>query len=259
MSTSMSKVVLTQQMVLDKSKLSTMPEVRHLDLWGAGLTDVSIVAKLENIQVLAFAANSIASLKPFGSCAQLEELYLRKNRVANLKEIAHLRGLRKLHTLWLTDNPCAKVPFYREFVLHCCGSLKQLDSVEVTAEERAAAAKALTTRAIDEILGKAPAAREPASSSPQPSPASQTPSPRHGRSSSSGSAGNMIEELNASGKTVLLTTVQAQRAMLTAIVSLLPELTVDSLELLEREVHSRVERQRQNTNKLSQAERSGKQ
>ena len=72
--------------------------------------------------------------------------------MSNLRAVAALSGLRKLHTLWLMDNPCAKHPYYREFVLHCCLRLKHLDETEVTAEERASAAHRLSPRVLDEIL-----------------------------------------------------------------------------------------------------------
>lgn len=56
-----------------------------------------------------------------------------------------------------------------------------------------------------------------------------------------GQTGLDEDEVGSVG-TVVFTTVQAQRAMLTAIVSLLPELTMESLELLRHEVSDRIER-----------------
>ncbi|CAD2214153.1 Protein C21orf2 [Angomonas deanei] len=141
------------------------------------------------------------------------------------------------------DNPCAQHPFYREFVLHCCPQLKQLDGTAVTKEERIQAAKKLTTKVLDEILGKpttsaasptATPSREgsakPVKAKPTASPNPASPNPASPRSSSTGQ--------------VLYTTVQTQRAMLLAIVSLLPELTGESLEMLQKEVEERLEKQR---------------
>lgn len=243
--------VLTEALILEKTKVASLADVHHLNLWGEGLTDVSVISQLTQVSVLALAANQISTLKPFTDCANLEELYLRKNAVASLREVTALKDLKKLRTLWLLENPCARNPYYREFVLHCCQNLKQLDSVEVTADERAAAIRKLTPRVLDEILGRrlssspsgtSTARQTPSSAAPPqpPQPPKRTVSPYSELTSP-----HVLEERTMNGGTLLFTTVQAQRAMLTSIVSLLPELTVESLELLEREVHDRAERQRQ--------------
>lgn len=250
--------VLSEKLVLEKTKVKSLSDVQRLDMWGEELTDISLIAKLPRLEVLALAANNVSSLKALQGCEMLQELYLRKNKVANLREVTTLRALPTLSVLWLRDNPCTQHPYYREFVLHCCPGLRQLDGVEITAEERKAAAKRLTTKALDEILGRSASAD--AASSPRPkkstgagsSPAKATeatPSSTPGGASDSTAT---IEERNASGRTVLFTTVAAQRAMLLSIVSLLSELTVESLELLQREVQERVEKQKEKLTKYVQ-------
>lgn len=261
----MASPILTEKLIKEKTKAKSLSDVRQLDLWGEGLTEVSVVSQLTRVQVLALAVNQIDSLQPFAQCVMLEELYLRKNTVSNLREVAALRSLKGLHTLWLMDNPCAKHPLYREFVLHCCQGLKQLDKVEVTAEERAAAEKKLSRKALEEIMGSSKECssghdgagdHSPPSALPTSTPLSNVKAKNttasldsssaisHGGNGKAASSDSILEERSPRGRTVLFTTVQAQRAMLTSIVSLLPELTAESLELLEREVHNRVEHQR---------------
>ncbi|KAG5489216.1 hypothetical protein GH5_00080 [Leishmania sp. Ghana 2012 LV757] len=251
--------VLSEKLVLEKTKVQSLGDVLRLDMWGEGLTDISLVAKLPRLEVLALAANNVSSLKPLQGCRMLQELYLRKNKLANLREVTALRALPALSVLWLRDNPCAQHPYYREFVLHCCPGLRQLDGVEVTAEERKAAGKRMTTKALDEILGRDASAE--AVSSPRPKKTTGTGRIDSAKASdaapSSTPAGTpdgtaIIEERSPSGGTVLFTTVAAQRAMLLSIVSLLAELTVESLELLQREVHERIEKQKEKLNKYSQ-------
>lgn len=53
----------------------------HLNLWGAGLSDVGIVQQMPKLQVASLSVNKIASLQPFASCTSLRELYMRKNQV----------------------------------------------------------------------------------------------------------------------------------------------------------------------------------
>ena len=38
----------------------------------------------------------------------MQELYLRKNCIADLREIKYLLDLPQLKSLWLYDNPCAQ-------------------------------------------------------------------------------------------------------------------------------------------------------
>ncbi|EPY26567.1 Protein C21orf2 [Strigomonas culicis] len=271
---------LTMAMVLDKTKVDSADHVRHLNLWGEQLTDVSVVQQLKHLEVLALATNKISSLKPFAACEGLQELYLRKNAVASLLEVTSLTGLKKLGTLWLMDNPCAKHPYYRDFVLHCCPYLKQLDNAPVTPEERAEAARRLSPKVLDGILGRTPAPpatppKSPATPLVQPralsgsaapsaqnSPPTSNGPPRARKSSSaqptappraaaSPSAGSTPVDSDGVGlaadspAAVLVTTVPAQRAMLLSIVSLLPELTAESLEMLRKEVQEQLERQRE--------------
>ena len=59
----------------------------------------------------------------------LEELYIRKNDIANLAEIYYLRKLPRLRVLWLADNPCAVGDRYRMTVLKTLPNLQRLDNV----------------------------------------------------------------------------------------------------------------------------------
>lgn len=81
--------------------------------------DLSILRELTNVEVLALSLNKINSLRAFGLCPKLRELYLRKNEIADLKEIEFLRGLPDLTVLWLSENPLANHPQYRTFVVRC--------------------------------------------------------------------------------------------------------------------------------------------
>lgn len=245
--------VLTEKIVLEKTKVAKLEDVQRLDLWGEGLTDISLVTKLPKLEVLSLAANHISSLKPLRKCVSLQELYLRKNKVSRLREVTMLSGMPKLTVLWMVDNPCTQHAHYRDFVLHCCQGLRQLDSVEITAEERKASAKRLTSKVLDEILERKPA--------PSPSPVGEKKSNSSGTSPQESANASVYsarertataEEASANGRPVLFTTVAAQRAMLLSIVSLLPELTVESLELLQREVQERMEKQKEKVTKLSQ-------
>ncbi|XP_037898796.1 protein tilB homolog [Glossina fuscipes] len=81
--------------------------------------------------------NKITTLQPFEDCQKLQELYLRKNNIQDLNEIAYLQNLPNLKYLWLEENPCCDHAGanYRAIVLKALPNLKKLDNVEVTPEE----------------------------------------------------------------------------------------------------------------------------
>ena len=128
--------MLSENLALQKTKADKLSSIKNLNLWGAELSDVSLVAQMANLEVLALYVNHVTTLRDIAECKNLRELYLRRNDVASLGEVYYLTKLPNLTTLWLSDNPCSKDPNYRMFTVRCCPSLRQLDSIEVSAQER---------------------------------------------------------------------------------------------------------------------------
>ncbi len=81
----------------------------------------------------------------------IQELYLRKNCINDLKEIRYLTKLPTLKVLWLHDNPCAMVDNYREIVIHHLPNLVKLDNNIITAEEKNEAQKSQFDLMVDNI------------------------------------------------------------------------------------------------------------
>ena len=123
---------LTEELVLQRSKCDHLSQVKSLNLWGNDLCDISVVRHMSNLEVLSLSVNRVETLQNFANCGRLVELYLRKNNITDLSEVQFLRGLGSLRVLWLSDNPCAKVPGYREYVLSVLPQLSKLDSMDVT-------------------------------------------------------------------------------------------------------------------------------
>lgn len=99
------------------------------------MTDVSIVRRLPNVEVIAFSVNNINTLEPFAACKNLQELYLRQNKIKDINELVYLMDLPYLRSLWLAENPCAEFPNYRMTVLKALPNLEILDNIKVTPEE----------------------------------------------------------------------------------------------------------------------------
>jgi hypothetical protein len=62
-------------------------QVANVNCWGANISDVSVLVKLPNIEVLSLSVNSINSLQHFSTCSKLRELYLRKNEIEDLTQV----------------------------------------------------------------------------------------------------------------------------------------------------------------------------
>jgi len=133
-------VQLTEDMIVARTRVSNMASVKKLNCWGADLTDISIVRKLEGVEMLSLSLNSLSSLSDFQHCRNLQELFVRKNKINSLAELVWLRDLPKLRHLWLAENPCAEGnPRYRQTVIHNLPQLEKLDNIIISSEERAEA------------------------------------------------------------------------------------------------------------------------
>lgn len=146
--------ILTIQQVLDKSKCQQPEDVLRVNLWAQGIEDVSCIASFTNLRIITLTGNKISSLAPFASCPKLQELYLRKNRVADFSEIQRLNGLKELRVLWISENPIATSPNYRTDVIKVLPQLYKLDEQNVTAEERMEALGTKDGMAVQELLAK---------------------------------------------------------------------------------------------------------
>ncbi|KAG8197121.1 hypothetical protein JTE90_011284 [Oedothorax gibbosus] len=132
---------LTEHTVLARTRAQDLKSVRKLNAWGSELTDVSIVQKLPNVEVLSLSVNSISTLEDFAYCNNLQELYIRKNSISELGEIRHLKDLPNLRNLWLADNPCAESDDYRLTVIRALPQLQKLDNMPIRPDEIESAKK----------------------------------------------------------------------------------------------------------------------
>lgn len=125
-----------------RTKCNRMDLIKNLNLWGNDLEDISVLQYMPNLEVLSLSVNAVTSLSDLRYCSKLSELYLRKNDIRDLAEVHNLRHLRQMRVLWLSDNPVATLPHYRQYVLHHVPGLTKLDSLDVTDEERRQAVEA---------------------------------------------------------------------------------------------------------------------
>ena len=53
-------VRLTEKLVLEKTKCSSLYGVRNVNLWGCSLTDVDVVARMPNLESLSLSVKKLA-------------------------------------------------------------------------------------------------------------------------------------------------------------------------------------------------------
>ncbi|EEY57509.1 uncharacterized protein PITG_00061 [Phytophthora infestans T30-4] len=84
-----------------------MKELRSLDISHNAVESLQEVATLSNLLVLKCSSNQIADLSWIAGLNQLEELWIRDNRVESA-QVAHLQQLSALQTLVIHPNPCTE-------------------------------------------------------------------------------------------------------------------------------------------------------
>lgn len=131
--------VLTQNLVLQKSKIDDIRRVQKLNVCASQIQDIGVLRYAANLEVLSMSLNEISELGALSNCHRLTEVYLRKNHVRDINQILHLSRLPCLEVLNLSDNPISRDPNYRRFVVAAIPSLERLDDRDITDEERDAA------------------------------------------------------------------------------------------------------------------------
>jgi Leucine-rich repeat (LRR) protein len=198
-----------EHMVYQKTRTQSLADVRALNMWGFELDNISIVSGMTNAETLAFPVNQISTLLPFASCKNLRNMLLRGNQISDFKELDHLRDLHQLTTLSLSDNPVAQDPEYRDIVLQKLPQLKKLDDIECD----------VNTRVPQREIATAVSARNRRESLPPKARAVPQSVPRQ------------VDRIKPKQT--------ADAHMLSAILSLIPELSRDSLEVVLQAVQAR--------------------
>ena len=130
---------LTLNLVMQKARVDRPNLVRKLNVSGSQVDDIGIIEQLTALEVVSLAANDISDLGPLSPCESLTEVFLRKNDIVDLFQVLHLRGLSRLRSVTLNDNPISTHECYRKYVIAALPQVEKLDDVPISAEERAAA------------------------------------------------------------------------------------------------------------------------
>jgi hypothetical protein len=126
---------LTKELLLTKTKVNSLTEIKVISFFGCDLENIDIISKLNNLEICTLSGNKISSLKPFSYCKKLKELYIRRNNITNIKEILYLKQCKNLKILWIDDNPFITKNNYRNYIINQLPFLQKLDNKTIIINE----------------------------------------------------------------------------------------------------------------------------
>ncbi|PHT54430.1 hypothetical protein CQW23_08892 [Capsicum baccatum] len=95
-----------------------------------GIAKMEGLSTLVNLRVLDVSANKLTEINDIENLTKLEDLWLNDNNIASLEGLAKaIAGAReKLTTIYLERNPCAQSPNYTSTLRHIFPNIEQIDS-----------------------------------------------------------------------------------------------------------------------------------
>ena len=106
-------------MIISKHKLKSndVSQLKNVNLCLFEIDNLAVLRELPNLEIVSLSHNKVSTLKDLAYCGKLQEIYIRKNNICDLQEVAHLARLPNLRVLWLSHNPCADHPYYRPYIV----------------------------------------------------------------------------------------------------------------------------------------------
>lgn len=82
---------------MDEKQLSRRSQIKVLSCYGLGISDLSSIADLVNLEELGLGKNKLTSLWTMGSYPRLKRLYVYENQLTSLRGVERLAQLEELH------------------------------------------------------------------------------------------------------------------------------------------------------------------
>ena len=125
--------MLTKEIILSKNPNHFgISSIKKLNICSNDISDISILSKMINLEILSLSSNKISSLYPLSKCKNLREINLQNNNVFSYDELYFLKNLNKLKILRLQGNPISYNDKYVEKILEILPNLHYLDNRNVT-------------------------------------------------------------------------------------------------------------------------------
>uniref|UniRef100_A0A669Q5Z3 Centriolin n=1 Tax=Phasianus colchicus TaxID=9054 RepID=A0A669Q5Z3_PHACC len=134
-------------------KLDKLLKLRELNLSYNKISKIEGMEHLHNLQKMNLAGNEIEHIPVWvgKKLRSLRILNLKQNKVSSLHEVAKLKPLQDLTSLFLAGNPVASLPHYRLYVIFHLRALENLDGQPVTNHDRQEALKRFDLEEIEKL------------------------------------------------------------------------------------------------------------
>ena len=124
--------MLTEEIILSKNpKYIDISSIKKLDISLSNISNITILSRMKNLEILSIFSNKISSLYPLSKCENLREINLEYNNIISIEELYFLQNLKKLKILLLKGNPICHVDNYTKLVIKILPNLLKLDNINV--------------------------------------------------------------------------------------------------------------------------------
>ncbi|XP_060697445.1 centriolin isoform X4 [Hemiscyllium ocellatum] len=129
---------LNNNLIEKIEKLDKQSKLRELSLSNNQICKIEGLEHMVNLQSLKLAGNYIEQIPVWvgKKLRSLRILNLKQNNITSLQDVAKLKPLKELTSLTLANNPVARLPHYRLYVIYHLRSLNCLDGQLITIQER---------------------------------------------------------------------------------------------------------------------------
>ncbi|XVE70483.1 hypothetical protein DITRI_Ditri10aG0075900 [Diplodiscus trichospermus] len=124
------KISLQSNRLTSMIGLEECIDLEELYLSHNGIAKMEGLSTLVNLRVLDVSSNKLTSVNDIQNLTRLEDLWLNDNQIESLENIAEavLGSREKLTTIYLENNPCAKSPNYCATLRQIFPNIEQIDS-----------------------------------------------------------------------------------------------------------------------------------
>ncbi|XP_061867469.1 centriolin isoform X2 [Colius striatus] len=144
---------LSKNQIEKIEKLDKLMKLRELNLSCNKIRKIEGLEHMQNLQKLNLAGNEIEHIPVWvgKKLRSLRLLNLKQNQVSSLHEIAKLKPLQDLTSLFLADNPVVSLPHYRLYTIFHLRALEHLDGQPVTNHDRQEALERFNLEEIENL------------------------------------------------------------------------------------------------------------
>ncbi|OXB76365.1 UNVERIFIED_CONTAM: hypothetical protein H355_006776, partial [Colinus virginianus] len=134
-------------------KLEKLLKLRELNLSCNKISKIEGMEHLHNLQKMNLMGNEIEHIPTWvgKKLRSLRTLNLKQNKISSLHEIAKLKPLQDLTSLFLAGNPVASLPHYRLYTMFHLRALENLDGQPVTNHDRQEALKRFDLEEVEKL------------------------------------------------------------------------------------------------------------